>query len=64
MAKAESPQNKKYAVKPPKDLSSKFIKKMENRKLKELEDGDQKKVEEDEAKQLVGGKEPYMDRRS
>ena len=53
---AESPQNKKYAVKPPKDLSSKFIKKMENRRLKELEDGEQKTLDEEEARQLVGAR--------
>ena len=45
---------KKYAVKPPKDLTSKFIRKQEARRKREEEEEEEKKQEEEDLKQLVG----------
>ena len=41
-------EKRKYSVKPPRDLRSKFILKMEARKKKEEEDAEAKRVAEEE----------------
>ena len=45
---------KKYSVKPPRDLTSKFIKKQERRKIAEQEAEEEKRRVEEDVKQLVG----------
>ena len=44
---------KKYTVKPPKDLRSKYELKMEARRVKAEEDAEEKLIKEQEALQLV-----------
>ena len=46
-------EHRKYSVKPPRDLRSKFILKMEARKKKEEEDAEAKRIAEEEEKQAV-----------
>ena len=54
MKKEEEKKNvKKYTVRPPKDLTSKFTRKQEQRKVKERELEEEKLKKEEEAKQAV-----------
>nr|XP_009860275.1 dynein regulatory complex subunit 7 [Ciona intestinalis] len=48
LKEAEKPEPRKYTVKPPRDLRSKFIIKMEARRKKEAEEEEKKKQQEEE----------------
>lgn len=53
MAEAKKVEHRKYSVKPPRDLQSKFILKMEARKRQEEEDERLKQLAEEEERQAV-----------
>ena len=49
---------KKYAIKPPRDLTSRFEQEQEEKRLQEIKDLEQKRLKEEEDRLLVGLRGP------
>lgn len=45
---------KKYAIKPPRDLTSRFEQEQEEKRIQEIKDLEQKRLKEEEDRLLVG----------